>query len=83
MILIKLLLKYYVATLILFSVGRLTLFVLYFDRFKGEDVNYWMTFIYGLRMDIIFTSMLFVIPVLLLTLSPNRIKRFRTLAIFL
>ncbi len=76
MILIKLLLKYYVATLILFSVGRLTLFVLYFDRFKGEDVNYWMTFIYGLRMDIIFTSMLFVIPVLLLTLSPNRIKRF-------
>ncbi len=74
--LIKLLFKYYVATLILFSVGRLALFVLYFDRFKDENVNYWMTFIYGLRMDIIFTSMLFVIPVLLLTLSPNRIKYF-------
>ncbi|MEA2110939.1 MAG: sulfatase-like hydrolase/transferase [Campylobacterota bacterium] len=72
--LVRLLLKYYIAILSIFLVGRVALFALYFDRFKDDSVDYWMTFIYGLRMDIIFTSMLFVIPVLLLTLSPERLK---------
>jgi phosphoglycerol transferase MdoB-like AlkP superfamily enzyme len=76
MTLIKLLFQYYLAILILFFIGRLGLFALYFERFKAEDVNYWMSFVYGLRMDVIFTSMLFVIPTLVLTLSPKRIKRF-------
>ncbi len=76
MTLITVLLRYYIAILLLFFVGRLTLFGLYFERFSGDDVNYWLSFLYGLRMDIIFTSMLFVIPVLVLTLSPTRLKTF-------
>ncbi len=75
MTLITVLLRYYIAILLLFFVGRLTLFVLYFERFSHDDVNYWLTFLYGLRMDVIFTSMLFVIPVLLLTLMPPQSKR--------
>ncbi len=77
MTLITVLLRYYVAILFIFFVGRLTLFGLYFERFSGDDVNYWLSFLYGLRMDIILTSMLFVIPVLVLTLAP---KRFSTMS---
>ncbi|RUM61777.1 MAG: LTA synthase family protein [Sulfurimonas sp.] len=71
---ITVLLRYYVAILLLFFTGRLTLFILYFERFSNDEVNYWLSFLYGLRMDIIFTSMLFVIPVLVLTLSPKRLQ---------
>ena len=74
MTLITVLLRYYIAILLLFFVGRLTLFVLYFERFSGDEVNYWLTFLYGLRMDVILTSMLFILPVLLLTLMPSRFK---------
>ncbi len=73
--LVRVLLKYYLIILSIFSAGRAVLFIRYFDRFKEDDVAYWMTFIYGLRMDVILTSMLFVIPVILLTLSPARFKR--------
>lgn len=33
----------------IFFIGRVSLFVIYFDRFKDSDVNYWLTFLYGLR----------------------------------
>jgi phosphoglycerol transferase MdoB-like AlkP superfamily enzyme len=55
----------------IFFIGRLSLFILYFDQFKDSDVNYWLTFLYGLRMDTITASMLLVIPLILLTLSPK------------
>lgn len=60
----------------LFFVGRLGLFVLYFDSFKNSNTNYWLTFIYGLRMDTITACMLLVIPVLLLTLCPKIFQNF-------
>jgi len=60
----------------IFFTGRALLFAIYFDKFKDSDTAYWMTFIYGLRMDTIVTSMLLVIPMILLTLSPQKIANF-------
>ena len=58
----------------IFFIGRLTLFILFYDNFKDESFNYWLTFLYGLRMDTITASVLLLLPVTLLTLSPNNIK---------
>ena len=58
----------------IFFIGRITLFILFYDNFKIESFNYWITFLYGLRMVTITASALLVIPVILLTLSPNYIK---------
>ena len=69
--LIKQLFKYYIYMIVVFFIGRVTLFVLYFDRFSNDDVNYWLTFIYGLKMDTMTASILLVIPMFLLTLSPK------------
>ena len=60
----------------IFSIGRVSLFILYFDQFKDSGVNYWLTFFYGLRMDTITASMLLVIPLILLTLSPKLLTVF-------
>jgi len=60
----------------LFFAGRALLFIIYFDKFKDSDAAYWLTFIYGLRMDTIVTSLLLVIPMILLTLSPKKIAHF-------
>jgi phosphoglycerol transferase MdoB-like AlkP superfamily enzyme len=62
---------YYLSFVVLFFIGRLALFISYFDRFADSGVDYWLSFIYGVRMDTIITSMLLVIPVLLITLSPR------------
>ena len=60
----------------LFFTGRAILFFIYFDEFKDSGTAYWLTFIYGLRMDTIVTSILLVIPMILLTLSPGVMKNF-------
>jgi phosphoglycerol transferase MdoB-like AlkP superfamily enzyme len=60
----------------IFFIGRLALFALYFDRFKDSGSDYWMSFIYGLRMDTIAASILLVIPLVLLTLMPKSFKNF-------
>jgi len=73
---IKQLFFYYLSMITIFFIGRLLLFILYFDTFKNSDSAYWLTFIYGLRMDTILTSILLVIPMLLLTLSPKLLKGF-------
>ncbi len=72
---IKQLFKYYLYMILIFFIGRLGLFIIYFDKFKDSDVNYWLTFVYGLRMDTIMASMLLIIPALLLTLSPTVLKK--------
>ena len=51
--------------------GRLSLFIIYFDRFRDSDVNYWLSFIYGLRMDTIVTTIILIIPMFILTLTPK------------
>ncbi len=65
------LLRYYLLMIAIFFIGRATLFWLYFDKFKDSDAAYWLTFLYGLRMDTIPAFMLLLLPLLLLTLSPK------------
>jgi len=71
MLIIKLLLRFYLYFISIFFVGRAGLFLLYFDRFSGSNVNYYLSFLYGLRMDTITASVLLVIPALVLTLTPK------------
>jgi len=73
---LKKLLKYYIYMLAIFFIGRLSLFILYFDKFKDSDVNYWLTFIYGAKMDTMTSFILLVIPLILLTLAPKAIEGF-------
>ncbi|MEA2059820.1 MAG: LTA synthase family protein [Thermodesulfobacteriota bacterium] len=69
---------YYAYMIFLFFSGRVLLFILYFilyfDRFKDNDVHYWLTFLYGLRMDTIVASMLLVIPLAVFSLMPERFR---------
>lgn len=68
--------KYYLYMIAIFFLGRLALFILYFEHFKNIDANYWLTFVYGLRMDTITASVLLIIPLLILSLSPNKLKNY-------
>ncbi len=70
----KQLFKYYIYMISIFFIGRLLLFIIYFDKFSDSGVNYYLTFLYGLRMDTITASMLLVIPALLLIFSPRNFK---------
>jgi phosphoglycerol transferase MdoB-like AlkP superfamily enzyme len=54
----------------LFFIGRLALFVWQFDRFGDTEVNYWLSFLYGLKMDTMVASMLLLIPLVVLSFSP-------------
>ena len=71
---LKYLFRYYICMIGIFFVGRLSLFIIYFDKIKDSDVSCWLTFIYGLRMDTISASILLLIPMFLLTLMPKIIK---------
>lgn len=65
------LITYYFYMIFIFFMGRLSLFIIYFDRFRDSDANYWLSFIYGLRIDAIVSSILLIIPMLILTLTPK------------
>jgi len=69
---LKSLFKYYLSMIVLFFIGRLVLFVLYFDRFSHDNVNFWLTFLYGMRLDTIIACYFLIIPLLMLTLSPRK-----------
>ncbi|NPA60189.1 MAG: LTA synthase family protein [Epsilonproteobacteria bacterium] len=73
--LIKQLFKYYLSLVSIFFIGRLLLFFIYFDKFTSCDIDYYLTFIYGLRIDTIVASILLIIPTILLTLSPKRLTK--------
>lgn len=72
---IKKLLSYYLLIVGLFFVGRMVLFILYFDRFSESGVNYWLSFLYGLRMDTMVASMLLIIPLIVLSFSPKSLAK--------
>jgi phosphoglycerol transferase MdoB-like AlkP superfamily enzyme len=76
MILFKKLLKYYIYFIGIFFIGRLGLFILYFDRFSSVDINYFLTFLYGLKMDTMAVSILLLLPMFLLTLMPKSFSNF-------
>lgn len=62
--------------MLVFFIGRVFLFIAYFERFSNDDVNYWLTFFYGLRMDTIVASTFLLVPMVLLTLSPTLLREF-------
>ena len=70
----KQLLKYYLYMISIFFIGRLFLFIFYFNNFKDSGVDYWLTFIHGLRMDTITASALLFIPLILLSFTPKKLK---------
>ncbi len=67
--------KLYFYMILIFFIGRLSLFIIYFNRFKDINENYYLSFLHGLRMDTVIVSVLLIIPMFLLTLSPNIIKK--------
>lgn len=71
--LVKELFYYYLAFIALFFAGRVVLFIVYFERFSQTEVNYWWTFLYGLRMDTIIASAALIVPLILLSLFPKRL----------
>lgn len=68
---VKKLLGYYLLIVGLFFTGRLLLFIVYFDRFSQSGENYWLSFMYGLKMDTMVASMLLIIPLIVLSFSPK------------
>lgn len=76
MLIITQLLKYYFYLILVFFVGRLFLLIAYFDRFANDNVNYLLSFLFGLRMDTIVASAVLVIPLILLTIFPRILKNF-------
>jgi len=79
MAMFKKLLTYYLLIVGLFFLGRLALFSYYFDRFSQSDVNYWLSFLYGLKMDTIVASMLLIIPLIVLSFSPQSLAKISNL----
>jgi len=75
MLILKKLFKYYLLMILIFFIGRLALFGLYFDRFADDNVNYWLSFLYGLKMDTIVASMFLVIPLILLSFTPKILSK--------
>ena len=67
---VKKLFTYYLMIVGIFFLGRLALFGIYFDRFSESGVNYWLSFVYGLKMDTMVASMLLIIPLIILSFSP-------------
>ena len=67
---------YYFSMIGIFFIGRLALFIIYFDKFKDSGVNYWLTFLYGVRIDTIIAFAFLLIPLILLTLSPKKMMFF-------
>jgi len=75
----KKLFTYYLGMIILFFVGRLALFLWQFDRFSDTDVNYWLSFLYGLKMDTMVASMLLIIPLIILSFTPPTVSKIANL----
>ena len=70
---LKTLVKTYLLFFGLFFIGRIVLYVIYFDRFYdisiGESL---LTFVFGARMDTIVICMILIVPAVLLCLTPKR-----------
>ena len=70
------LLKYYLTMILVFFIGRLGLLLWQFERFEHSDVNYWLSFLYGLKMDTMVASMLLIIPLIVLSFTPANLAKF-------
>ncbi len=73
---VKKLFLLYLGFIAIFFLGRLGLFVLYYDRIVHSGTEYWWSFLYGLRMDTIVASLFLLIPAILLLLVPSALGKF-------
>lgn len=74
---IRELLKAYLLFVALFFIGRFGLYTLYFDRL--EDITFaesLLSFLYGLKFDTMSTSLILVIPALLLSVTPQGLAKY-------
>ncbi|MDP2076906.1 MAG: LTA synthase family protein [Sulfuricurvum sp.] len=72
----KELFKIYLLFIALFFIGRLGLYILYFDRLS--DISFaqsLLSFLYGLKLDTMTTSMILIVPALLLSITPQRFAK--------
>lgn len=70
------LLKIYLLFTALFFLGRLGLYILYFDRLS--DITFahsLLSFVYGLKLDTMTVSIILVIPALLLGITPQMLAK--------
>jgi hypothetical protein len=65
----------YLLFITIFFIGRIVLFVLYYDRIIEAGVNHWFGFLLGLQMDTIVVSIILIVPVLLLFATPKVFER--------
>lgn len=73
---LKELFKIYLLFIALFFLGRLGLYLLYFDRLN--DISFaesLMAFLYGLKIDTMSASIILILPTLLITLTPQRLAK--------
>ncbi len=73
---VSLLLRWYLILLLIFAAGRAVLFAVFYPRLHDSDVNIWLSFVYGLRMDTIAASLLLLAPALVLHLTPRPLASF-------
>ena len=74
--LLKELFKIYFLFIILFFLGRVGLYLLYFDRLGDITfIESLFAFLYGLKLDTMTASIILVIPALLLSLTPQVLAR--------
>ncbi len=72
---LKKLLFLYLGFVTVFTLGRLSLFTLYFDRIEQSGTDYWWSFIYGSKIDTIVACVFLIIPAILLLLTPSFSKK--------
>ncbi len=70
------LLKIYLLFIALFFLGRLGLYGLYYDRL--DDISFaesLVSFLYGLKLDTMTTSIILILPALLLAITPQALAK--------
>lgn len=71
---VKKLITLYLGLILIFTLGRIGLFALYYDRISDSGTNYWLSFLYGLKMDTMSACLLLSIPAILMLLLPAFLK---------
>jgi phosphoglycerol transferase MdoB-like AlkP superfamily enzyme len=65
----------YLGLITIFFLGRLGLFLFYFERIVQSNTEYGWSFLYGLRMDTIVACLFLLVPAILLLLLPATLKK--------
>lgn len=73
---IKKLFQYYLFFITVFFLGRTFLFIQYYDRIEASGVNYWLSFVYGLKMDTMMACFILALPTVVLFTFPKFLAGF-------